>query len=351
MKKRSREEAGFTLVELLVVIAIIGILIALLLPAVQAAREAARRSQCTNNMKQLMLACHNYADKNAESFPYNYASYDAQFTGDWGTEWNEHSWIVSMLPNLEQGALYNQIVWNQQYCNDAGAVNQTLRQTPISALICPSDAQPQLRNNPNQVSGYTTGVSGPGAGTDYCGNLGFCISGWKDCPDAESLVFAYQAPAQYPNMFIDGGTPPNTPWVDITVPSNQGLFPGMFAGLGSFRLADCTDGTSNTIGAFEDMHWTLATAGTQINRGQYTDDGCWMSGLGAIDSGFKPVNFAPTSANCQSDRRCQAWSSNHPGGANAAQCDGSVRFFSQTLDHVVQYCLMNKADGIVFTAP
>ncbi|MGO8751818.1 MAG: DUF1559 domain-containing protein [Thermoguttaceae bacterium] len=367
MRKRSICGAAFTLVELLVVIAIIGILIALLLPAVQAAREAARRSQCTNNMKQLVLACHNYANANVESFPFNYEA--SWYESENGTvanpvpfpgipvgsdEWNEHSWIVTALPYIEQSPLYNQITWNLNHGNGGNANNQALRQTIINGLLCPSNSETQLRNNPNQMSGYNTDWSGPAAGTDYVGNLGFVITGWKDCPEGEALVFNYPAPAQYPNMFIDGGSPPNTPWVDSTDSSQQGNFPGMFAAVGSFRLADCTDGTTNTVGVFEDMHWAgPATSGGPIPYNMYCDDSAWMSGLGACDSLFKPINFKndPTVLSYQGDRRCHSWSSMHPGGANAALSDGSVRFFSQTLDHVVQYCLGDRNDGVAFSIP
>ena len=116
MKSRRRRKSGFTLIELLVVIAIIAILIALLLPAVQAAREAARRIQCANNLKQLGLACHNYADKYKEAFPLNSdpaygvraKPYDPTEQG--GTRRYERvrsfSWIANALPYCEQDPLY-----------------------------------------------------------------------------------------------------------------------------------------------------------------------------------------------------------------------------------------------------
>ena len=155
-------------------------------------------------------------------------------------------------------------------------------------------------------------------------------------------------------MFRNWGNSPNTPWVDITWNNNQNNFPGMFKGVGSVRMSDASNGTSQSIGVFEDMHWQgPAVTGGPIPFSQYNDTGCWMSGLGAINSGFKPINFEndPAQSSWQGDRRCNSWSSMHPGGANAAMVDGSVRFFSDSLDHVVQYCLINRNDGIAFTMP
>jgi prepilin-type N-terminal cleavage/methylation domain-containing protein/prepilin-type processing-associated H-X9-DG protein len=124
--------AGFTLVELLVVIAIIGILIALLLPAVQAAREAARRSQCTNNLKQLALAAHNHHDTEG-IFPtmYYYVAVPAHTNGDWGS-------LVKLMPFVEQTALFDQLSPGN-YLGDIPPVNG-LTQTVVPAYICPSDS-------------------------------------------------------------------------------------------------------------------------------------------------------------------------------------------------------------------
>src|SRR5262249_28623894 len=150
LRSMRRPGAGFTLIELLVVIAIIGVLIALLLPAVQQAREAARRIQCTNNMKQLGIAMHNYHDTMG-SFPSsvwrlqdNAAWPGARPVRRWG-----HSWCAMILPHIEQIAVYNAI----NFSIGAGTansglgslplmVNHTALMTPINGFMCPSDPSP-----------------------------------------------------------------------------------------------------------------------------------------------------------------------------------------------------------------
>src|SRR5579863_932391 len=112
MSARQRRRSGFTLIELLVVIAIIAVLVALLLPAVQQAREAARRSQCKNNLKQLALACHNYHEISGQ-FPNNYDGRPiAENAGNWQLSIGDFGWIVMALPMMDQAPIYNQINFN-----------------------------------------------------------------------------------------------------------------------------------------------------------------------------------------------------------------------------------------------
>ena len=145
LSRSRKSRIGFTLIELLVVIAIIAILIALLLPAVQQAREAARRTQCKNNLKQLGLAMHNYHDV-ANIVAFNYGACCVPTTNG-----QQSTWIRSILPYIEQAAIYNQIDWNYGTGNDPRAGTATdpalmpmpsngaiARQT-FPALVCPSD--------------------------------------------------------------------------------------------------------------------------------------------------------------------------------------------------------------------
>ena len=126
---------GFTLIELLVVIAIIGVLLGLLLPAVQKVREAAARMSCTNNLKQVGLALHSYHDTN-KSFPSGYVSaYDSN-GNDTGPGWG---WASLILPYMEQDNLYNAIQFTQ---NIEAPANSSVRVTPIKSYLCPSDGAP-----------------------------------------------------------------------------------------------------------------------------------------------------------------------------------------------------------------
>ena len=149
---------GFTLVELLVVIAIIGILIALLLPAVQAAREAARRTQCTNNMKQLGLALLNYHDR-ANNFPPigTYAS--STVTTPWPPY--HYTWLAMILPYIEQGSLYNSTNWQLP------AWGQPIVSTVVPGLLCPSD--PGARTSPSQTWGIAVTCYGATSNADWWG--------------------------------------------------------------------------------------------------------------------------------------------------------------------------------------
>lgn len=348
--ERSRHSRqGFTLVELLVVIAIIGILVALLLPAVQAAREAARRSQCSNNLKQLGLAIHNYADKYKEKMPYNcdpawsrrFGSFNAGQNPGIAGPARSFSWIVAALPYFEQQALYDKIdKYNE---NHVGTINLALRQTILEGLICPSNDQEPLRQNQNE--GYTNGSGGgpPAAGTDYEGNLGHVWSGWRDCGNVPDF------PHPPGNEFVKGSIP-GTPWIDGDWAIDFPRYQGCFVYQGSARLADLIDGTSNTIAVFEDMHWN-GGQGLKFDRG-YTNDSAWISPLGALGNLRNPMNNKnPAWLQGAGDVRCHGWSSNHPGGAQACLGDGSTRFFPQTIDHYVRYGLATRNGGEAITPP
>jgi prepilin-type N-terminal cleavage/methylation domain-containing protein len=333
---------AFTLVELLVVIAIIGILIALLLPAVQAAREAARRSQCTNNLKQLGLAVHNYADKYKEQLPWN--AYDPARVA--AGQYFAFSWITAALPYVEQQPLYDQINFNDPGGNSGtvplaagGPTNQDLRKTILDFCLCPSNDQ--LPVNPNQNRGNSEGSSGgqPAARTDYVGCLGHIWGGWRDCGNVPDFIDpATNPPAT--GRFARGSNP-GTPWINQTVVAEQVNVNGVFTFTGSWKLGDILDGTTNTIAVFEDYHWRGGQTPGQFDEG-ITNDAAWISSLAVVPLRNPMNNRNPAWLQGAGDVRCHGWSSNHPGGANACVSDGSVRFFSETMDHFVRYALATR---------
>jgi prepilin-type N-terminal cleavage/methylation domain-containing protein len=334
----SAPRRAFTLVELLVVIAIIGILVALLLPAIQAAREAARRTQCTNHLKQLVLAAHNYHDT-YQRLPWNSDIGNNAYPGMPSGRWNAFSWIFHTLPFMEQGSLHDQFKQNvyDGNANDDPALgtptNRTLRNTIIPSLICPSNGQEPLRNG--QWGSYADNGGYTGGGLDYVGSLGAVNSGWKDC----GAVTPFPGPSEYPDMFNGG-----TPWVNGEVPGEQANYNGVFRHQGSVRLAEIIDGTANTIMLFENMHWR---GGDPVFDYGENNDACWAAGIAAVHTLRNPMNNKNLWGGYINDRRCSSWSSLHPGGAHAALSDASVRFFDENIDHAVQYKLAVRKDGLV----
>ena len=162
-------------------------------------------------------------------------------------------------------------------------------------------------------------------------------------------------------MFVVSGGSINanqgTAWVNGEGTGDQVNCMGVFQFMGSSRLADVTDGTSSTIAVFEDMHWRgFINGSTTVFDYSNCDDSAWASGLASINSLKNPMNnknpawAAGNGAYGNGDRRCHGWSSLHPGGAQAMMCDGSVRFFSENIEHVVRYKLANRSDGLVLAA-
>jgi prepilin-type N-terminal cleavage/methylation domain-containing protein/prepilin-type processing-associated H-X9-DG protein len=327
---------GFTLVELLVVIAIIGILIALLLPAVQAAREAARRGQCSNQLKQLGLALQNYHDTH-RIFPHGARS-----------PYYAPNWRIMILPFMEQLPLYQQIDPSSQaslggFMSAASASsaygygtgrNAVLRGLVVPGWNCPSNPNPpQIAPGSSLVSFFQ--VYDQGQVVDYVG-----IAGAYPDPAGRSGVCSGKS--QYGSYACENGTLcPNT-WV---------------------RMRDVLDGTSNTLILGEQG----GNVGTKDVRASY--HGAWAgfsssSRVSQIAEGTHfygtatttvrwPINSNNTTV-CVSNSGCdQAWSMNtvlnsmHPGGANTAFVDGSVHFLSQTMLMDTYRRLAAKDDGLV----
>jgi len=333
-----RLRAAFTLIELLVVIAIIAVLIALLLPAVQQAREAARRSTCKNGLKQIGLAMHNYHDA-LNQFPLNYEA-----TREPSRNKTSISWISAALPYLDQAPLYNTLdltVNITQGTNYNGLNNpaaQAARTKIIPVLLCPSNPQQALGNFAGNYADngpwHGNGRDFQAARTDYVGNMGWVFTGWKDCG----------------NDVPQGGSVP-TPWVTPDQMHNGGAdglprVAGIFWWMGTARIAEVVDGTSNTIAVFECHHWNTS----KKFPAEQNKAAAWITPIGAIDAAFKPINFAPDDipgGNGGEDTRCSSFSSTHVGGAHALMCDGAVRFISENIDRNVYKGLSTRAGGEV----
>jgi prepilin-type N-terminal cleavage/methylation domain-containing protein len=334
---------AFTLIELLVVIAIIGVLVGLLLPAVQQAREAANRSACANNLKQLGLAFHNFVSANNGTFPYNKDSMKdiaGPTSAETGAQkWGLHndgsfSWVVSCLPFMERVELYDQV----DFAAAANASpNTVVGATILKGMMCPSNSvQTKVRSCLVQNAG------GPNANfsrSDYSGSLGHIWGGWKDCGAVPDFT-----DTKTPSRFTRGSA--GTPWVNQDNLAHVTATNGVFQYADGKNLSDVLDGTSKTIAVVEEVHWRGYNAGS-FDHSNPLDTACWFSSLGPIANLRNPLNSLKNPAYniAYGDRRCSGWSSRHPDGAQAMHADGSVAFYNESMDHIVRYSLATIAGG------
>ncbi len=335
--RSSSKRRAFTLVELLVVIAIIGILIALLLPAVQAAREAARRSQCTNNLKQIGLALHNYHDTNRTFPPSGILHGDGVpmrliTTSNPSQVPYHHTWLVMILPFLEQGPLYDQ---TDKRLPIYGSSPQPVVSTQVAALLCPSSRKLDLSKTRNM------------AYTNYAGSEGY--HWWTT---------AYLGPW--------------LSWWSQVQATRVADFSGMFTILQTRNMSDLLDGTSNVIACAEvnstGYKWgPIRTCGRGIPRldtgervyraafvftgryGECCETGKWRDPAGGSTWWFPagaPHAFSPTFLSAWGpNAEWPGASSLHPGGLNVGLADGSVRFITETIEWHMWAKLNSIADG------
>ncbi len=310
-----RRIKAFTLVELLVVIAIIGILIALLLPAVQAAREAARRSQCSNNLKQIGLALHNYHDIN-KAFPNTYCGAGV---GGWIDVNYKGSMMTRLLPFIEQTALYDAIDFRLGTDGQLVAPGgQEIRRQTIPGFVCPSSG-----DTPTMTSGVGIG--------NYSGSCGPTPESWTGSPSCTCDASQWYSPySGLTGMSGKGGGNPAGVFTRNATGSG---------GLWSCTMADLKDGTSSTIMVGERLTGCSVHA---ANGWHTTNNGEGITGT-LIPINFDTchdVNFDYASEGLTECNRNCTWNtefgfrSEHPGGAQFAFGDGSVHFLSETIDHL-----------------
>jgi prepilin-type N-terminal cleavage/methylation domain-containing protein/prepilin-type processing-associated H-X9-DG protein len=357
--KQASDRRGFTLIELLVVIAIIAVLIALLLPAVQSAREAARRAQCTNNLKQLGLALHNYHSA-VGSFPLGVTvamAYGAEQS--WGT-WSA---LSLMLPYLEQGPLYNaaNFMWANQL-PPGTQINATVFNANIAAFICPSDGL------------SPTPASWASSNCNYFGSIGTTTY-----PSAQTSTGIFAPGASNPTS----GTASPVPFAI------------------AYSIASVTDGTSNTVAFAEAVvgdqtHWTRYRDGVAwtATGPYYQSFDAWaqqsyvLKGIQACASMWTSKTNAPSQENkgwrwasgytgmalfntiippssttypwsgCRSDNtggpvtdgQYENANSLHPGGCNVGFADGSVRFVKSSISMMTWWGLGTKSSGEIISS-
>lgn len=350
----SKRKSGFTLIELLVVIAIIAILVALLLPAVQQAREAARRAECKNKLKQLGVALHNYHETHG-TFPGNgMAATTENVGGRYNQAWLSWSGLAMLLPFMDQEPVYKNINFDYRWDNNNGGTqNNTMARTKIPAFTCPSD---------------------PGSGHIYTGNMSPTSYGFSSGPGSHWSMrtnmagFATLYRGSVMRDITDGSS--NTiAMAELQIGQNKGRWETpagpserilwyRVTGAGRLQKANNTNGRKFKATA-ADMATINAYYANCLSRydsrsgwnGSSDEQGrFWAAGRvywGPWHTTLVGPNAGPSCDNDNSvtDMSVKEPSSYHPGGVHVLLADGATRFVNQTLDQSVWISLGSRDGG------
>lgn len=357
-----RKQRGFTLIELLVVIAIIAVLIALLLPAVQSAREAARRAQCLNNLKQLGLAVHNYVSSN-NVLPMQ-TMYPASADVSWG--WS-YGWPLALLSGLEQQTMFNALNFstgffgNSPTPNFASLGNTTVGYMQLAALVCPSDGTRQRPGAPYGMTNYVGNMGGPGVISWMTGTIvpnGAFISGWGDSQNfgpvgIEQIRDGTSNTAMFSERLVGiSGAPA------ITLSSND-------AKRAIFNVGTGGAAKSGQAGALAFLAACKALPGSTVSINSGGNGQYWMASYPwhVAINGYTHFG-SPNQISCQNPATeyFGSWltfvgpshsappSSNHAGGVNMAFADGSVRFLKDSTNPQTFWAIGTRNGGEVVSS-
>ena len=344
---RSRSTRGFTLIELLVVIAIIAVLIALLLPAVQSAREAARRAQCTNNLKQFGLAMHNYESAYGTFVPS--VMYPSPLD-NWGWGPSGH---LSLLQFIEQGVLFNAYNVGAVACNSGGcnlyAMNTTVFNTQVGTFLCPSDAPERTTTlcsyvgnvgGPHQLLPFS-GTYTPTPNTDYPGSVVMKIASITD-GTSNTALFSEVLTGVNNAAAVTAGSGVRSKRVHFNAPGMSNFAATAAAVVAEVAACQSVPVTTEGWGGargdwFLSFPWYINYAvynhmGTPNTRTCVTSS-IWSGNTWGVDY----YGSAPPS-------------SNHPGGVNMTMADGSVRFIKDSVNRTAWWAIGTRNGGEVLSS-